>query len=160
MREREQQDHTRERIVEKKKLRPRERKTGQREIGLEELIAERGLCGFQGVKGTRRRRTVSEEQGTARAEGFAGVKESERAKRPETGTEVLPEAGTYLTQDRQFVEDGEFTQDRRLASDRYSVERRHFLNCIQFPVAMARGFHLFPFRTQQLSLFAPMVLGW
>ena len=30
----------------------------------------------------------------------------------------------------------------------------------QFPVVMARGFHLFPFRTQKLSLFAPKVLGW
>ena len=29
-----------------------------------------------------------------------------------------------------------------------------------FPVAMARGSHLFPFRTQQLSLLAPKVLGW
>ena len=31
---------------------------------------------------------------------------------------------------------------------------------ISFPVAMARGSHLFPFRTQKLSLFAPKVLGW
>ena len=30
----------------------------------------------------------------------------------------------------------------------------------KFPVAMARGIHLFPSRTQKLSLFAPMVLGW
>jgi hypothetical protein len=29
----------------------------------------------------------------------------------------------------------------------------------QFPVAMARGKHLFPFRTEQLSPSAPMVLG-
>src|SRR3954454_2813267 len=29
----------------------------------------------------------------------------------------------------------------------------------QFPVVMARGKHLFPFRTEQLSLSAPMVLG-
>src|SRR5256885_11057769 len=29
----------------------------------------------------------------------------------------------------------------------------------QFPVAIARGKHLFPFRTEQLSLAAPMVLG-
>ena len=29
----------------------------------------------------------------------------------------------------------------------------------EFPVAMARGKHLFPFRTEQLSLSAPMVLG-
>ena len=30
----------------------------------------------------------------------------------------------------------------------------------QFPVIMARGRHLFPYRTQKLSLLAPMVLGW
>ena len=29
----------------------------------------------------------------------------------------------------------------------------------QVPVAMARGKHLFPFRTEQLSPSAPMVLG-
>ena len=28
------------------------------------------------------------------------------------------------------------------------------------PVAMAKGSHLFPYRTQKLSLSAPMVLGW
>ncbi len=30
----------------------------------------------------------------------------------------------------------------------------------QFPVAMAKGSHLFPSRTQKLSPSAPMVLGW
>ena len=30
----------------------------------------------------------------------------------------------------------------------------------RFPVAMAKGSHLFPFRTQKLSPSAPMVLGW
>ena len=34
------------------------------------------------------------------------------------------------------------------------------LNKIQFPVVMARGSHLFPYRTQKLSLSALMVLGW
>src|SRR3954454_12497786 len=29
----------------------------------------------------------------------------------------------------------------------------------EFPVALARGKHLFPFRTEKLSLTAPMVLG-
>ena len=29
-----------------------------------------------------------------------------------------------------------------------------------FPVTMAKGIHLFPYRTQKLSLSAPMVLGW
>ena len=33
-------------------------------------------------------------------------------------------------------------------------------NVIQFPVAMAGGSHLFPYRTQKLSLHALMVLGW
>ena len=28
------------------------------------------------------------------------------------------------------------------------------------PVAIAKGIHLFPSRTQKLSLSAPMVLGW
>ena len=41
----------------------------------------------------------------------------------------------------------------------------HFLkaspeNVIQFPVAMAGGSHLFPYRTQKLSLHTLMVLGW
>ena len=31
---------------------------------------------------------------------------------------------------------------------------------IQFPVAIAKGFHLFPYRTQKLSPSAPKVLGW
>src|SRR5660398_157709 len=36
---------------------------------------------------------------------------------------------------------------------------RHRQHCYpRFPVAMARGKHLFPFRTEQLSLSAPMVL--
>ena len=37
-----------------------------------------------------------------------------------------------------------------------SVETGRFR---QFPVAIARGKHLFPFRTEQLSPSAPMVLG-
>ena len=31
---------------------------------------------------------------------------------------------------------------------------------IGIPVIMAKGSHLFPYRTQKLSLSAPMVLGW
>ena len=33
-------------------------------------------------------------------------------------------------------------------------------NVIRFPVAMAGGTHLFPYRTQKLSLHTLMVLGW
>ena len=32
-------------------------------------------------------------------------------------------------------------------------------NDISFPVIMAEGYHLFPYRTQKLSLIAPKVLG-
>ena len=32
--------------------------------------------------------------------------------------------------------------------------------CQKIPVVMAKGSHLFPYRTQKLSLSAPMVLGW
>ena len=34
------------------------------------------------------------------------------------------------------------------------------MNSSPFPVAMTKGFHLFPFRTQQLSPSVPKVLGW
>ena len=34
------------------------------------------------------------------------------------------------------------------------------MKMIQFPVAMAKGSHLFPYRTQKLSPSAPKVLGW
>ena len=32
--------------------------------------------------------------------------------------------------------------------------------CSPFPVAMTKGFHLFPYRTQKLSPSVPMVLDW
>jgi hypothetical protein len=31
---------------------------------------------------------------------------------------------------------------------------------LDFPVAIARGIHLFPSRTQKLSLYTSKVLGW
>ena len=37
-------------------------------------------------------------------------------------------------------------------------ERR--LNSSPFPVAMTKGFHLYPYRTQKLSPSVPMVLDW
>ena len=33
-------------------------------------------------------------------------------------------------------------------------------NDISFPVIMAEGYHLFPYRTQKLRPHAPKVLGW
>ena len=43
--------------------------------------------------------------------------------------------------------------------DRNLTERR-ILKKIPFPVTIAKGFHLFPSRTQKLSPSASMVLGW
>ena len=39
-------------------------------------------------------------------------------------------------------------------------KRRTAQTLHRFPVTMAKGIHLFPYRTQKLSLSAPMVLGW
>ena len=39
-------------------------------------------------------------------------------------------------------------------------KRRTAQTLHSFPVTMAKGIHLFPCRTQKLSLSAPMVLGW
>ena len=39
-------------------------------------------------------------------------------------------------------------------------DRPQHLKSSHFPVMMAKGFHLFPYRTQKLSPSAPMVLGW
>ena len=39
-------------------------------------------------------------------------------------------------------------------------KRRTAQTLDRFPVTMAKGIHLFPCRTQKLSLSAPMVLGW
>ena len=34
------------------------------------------------------------------------------------------------------------------------------MNFVVYLVMIARGTHLFPYRTQKLSLFTPMVFGW
>ena len=39
-------------------------------------------------------------------------------------------------------------------------EERADENDISFPVIMAEGYHLFPYRTQKLRPHAPKVLGW
>ena len=39
-------------------------------------------------------------------------------------------------------------------------ERRTAQALDRIPVTMAKGIHLFPYRTQKLSLSAPMVLAW
>ena len=36
----------------------------------------------------------------------------------------------------------------------------HTKKFIQFPVAIAKGIHLFSSRTQKLSPYTPIVLGW
>ena len=39
-------------------------------------------------------------------------------------------------------------------------ESKRFEKCIRFPVTIAGGIHLFPYRTQKLSLHTLIVLGW
>ena len=45
-------------------------------------------------------------------------------------------------------------------TERKPRKRRTAQTLHSFPVIMAKGIHLFPYRTQKLSLSAPMVLGW
>ena len=45
-------------------------------------------------------------------------------------------------------------------TERKPRKRRTAQTLHSFPVTMAKGIHLFPYRTQKLSLSAPMVLGW
>ena len=53
------------------------------------------------------------------------------------------------------------TGKRKGATMRQSgSESARQVNSSPFPVAMTKGFHLFPFRTQQLSPSVPKVLGW
>ena len=47
----------------------------------------------------------------------------------------------------------------RRSEEEIRVGQTRFIQ-YQFPVTMARGSHLFPYRTQKLSLSALMVLGW
>ena len=49
-----------------------------------------------------------------------------------------------------------FSQDVRSLDVRFSG----YESPKRIPVVMAKGSHLFPYRTQKLSLSAPMVLGW
>ena len=46
-------------------------------------------------------------------------------------------------------------RDERERSGRGGLEAKE-----EFPVTIAGGFHLYPYRTQKLSLHALMVLGW
>ena len=55
---------------------------------------------------------------------------------------------------------------RTLAKRREAIRKEGYIRnkptekVIQFPVAIAKGIHLFPSRTQKLSPYTPKVLGW
>ena len=57
----------------------------------------------------------------------------------------------------ESFQDGSFGYEvtKRKPRGRRTAQTLH-----NFPVTMAKGIHLFPYRTQKLSLSAPMVLGW
>ena len=70
------------------------------------------------------------------------------------------EAGRNLRRNPKGRE-GEYISEAWMmkSKDRNLTERRIFKK-IPFPVTIAKGFHLFPSRTQKLSPSASMVLGW
>ena len=100
--------------------------------------AEGGESGAEDESGAGERRGLKR---SGRGKRRAGSKESEPNADGENG-KVLKGSG----RERRSEEENRVGQTR--------------LKKIQFPVVMARGSHLFPYRTQKLSLSALMVLGW
>ena len=81
--------------------------------------------------------------------------------------EVLKQGGKRRGSGRGKKAEPEAAGERKLKQggrERRSEEENRVgqarLIKLQFPVVMARGSHLFPYRTQKLSLSALMVLGW
>ena len=79
-------------------------------------------------------------------------KQSGTGKRRAEGTESEPKAAGENKVLKQSGRERRSEDGNRICQTRL-IE-------IQFPVVMARGIHLFPYRTQKLSLSALMVLGW
>ena len=81
------------------------------------------------------------------------MKEAEREDGTEEAREAEPEADG-AAEELQRKRKGKAKRERRKRSRSGTIIE------IQFPVIKARGIHLFPYRTQKLSLSALMVLGW
>ena len=90
------------------------------------------LCGFEGAKREEGRKRSKSEPNASEANGSRAKQLTERAEKA--------------------VREGSQTGK----TDRKPAERRPFT----IPVTIARGNHLYPSRTQKLSLLAPKVLGW
>ena len=91
--------------------------------------------------GSRKRRGRTRFSNKAESEGAAAEAKRRNRKRRGSG--------------RPFKQVG---RERRSEEENRVGQAR--LIKLQFPVVMARGSHLFPYRTQKLSLSALMVLGW
>ena len=90
------------------------------------------LCGFEGAKREGGRKRSKSEPNASEANGSRAKQLTERAEKA--------------------VREGSQTGK----TDRKPAERRPFT----IRVTIARGNHLYPSRTQKLSLLAPKVLGW
>ena len=80
-------------------------------------------------------------------------KHSEQERHSETGNRFFRSAFTvrFLRRVEGSGASGERKQKRA---------KRRETGLREIPVTMARGFHLYPYRTQKLSLLAPKVLDW
>ena len=110
-----------------------------------------GSCERSGNRLDKSGRQMSGEGTESGAGGWRILKRSGTGKR-RTGS---------IKQESKAAGERELEQSgREMRSEEENRVGQARLNSIQFPVTMARGSHLFPYRTQKLSLSALMVLGW
>ena len=101
---------------------------------------------------TGQKRKAGSQAAERKAAGERKLKQSGTGRRRAEGTESEPKAAGENKVLKQSGRERRSEDGNRICQTRL-IE-------IQFPVVMARGIHLFPYRTQKLSLSALMVLGW
>ena len=93
---------------------------------------------------------------------FSGYAYGERAaalRSGQVGNDGLPDKDE-ITETARIVREVSKSEDQVKNGLSRSQEDKGLHNPSKIPVVMAKGIHLFPYRTQKLSLSAPMVLGW
>ena len=117
--------------------------------------AERENGEFSNEAEIRRTKAEGGESGEGTESGGEERKFLNKAERESEGREAESRNRKRRGSGKPLKQSG---RERRSEEERRVSQAR--LIKIQFPVVMARGSHLFPYRTQKLSLSALMVLGW
>ena len=114
------------------------------------------LCSCQGV-------TAGESRARKRGDEIAARIKLDVSEKMQPGRASSPEGRGESLKGEEDSQRGKRVPWASMMSKRPGNRKRTDLSpskMQQFPVAMAKGSHLFPYRTQKLSPSAPMVLGW